>query len=178
MEKTNNTAYYVKLTVTLFLISAIAAALLGLVNSITKDPIAQHKADAAREAMSIVLASDSYDAVDFVDETGTVSALYRAGDAGYVADVTVGGCQGSIEMMVGVDADGNVTGVSIVDQAETSGLGANCVKSSFLDQFIGGSSFAVSKEGGTIDSLTGATITSRAVCTGVNNAVAAVAALQ
>ena len=76
------------------------------------------------------------------------------------------------------NADNAVTGVSIVDHAETSGLGANCVKESFRNQFIGATGgLAVNKDGGTIDALTGATITSRAVTRAVNNAVACVQGL-
>ncbi len=179
MQKTSNVGYYCKLTLTLFLISAIVAAALAVVNGITKEPIAQHKADAARQAMNQVLAADAYTEINgFADSTGTVQSVYQADNAGYVADVIVGGSQGDIELMVGIDASGTVTGVSIVDQSETSGLGANCTKESFRSQFVGASgTLAVSKDGGSIDALTGATITSRAVVTGVNNALACIAGI-
>ena len=174
----SNTKYYVKLTITLFVIAAVVALCLGLVNSITKDPIAQHKAETARNAMSQVLAAEAYTEVSFTDDTGTVQAVYQAGQAGYVVDLIVGGCQDMIELMVGVDNQGVVTGVSIVDHAETSGLGANCTKEEFRSQYVGTTgNLAVNKDGGTIDALTGATITSRAVTRAVNNAVACVQGL-
>ena len=70
------------------------------------------------------------------------------------------------------------TGVSIVSHAETSGLGANATKEAWRAQFIGKSgTLAVTKDGGEIEALTGATITSRAVTSGVNSAIAAVAEL-
>ena len=86
-------------------------------------------------------------------------------------------------MMVGVDHDGKVLGISIVSHTETSGLGAVAAAStsageSFRGQFVGMSgSVSVTKDGGEVDSLTGATITSRAVCTGVNAALACAANL-
>ena len=175
----SNTKYYLKLTLTLFVLAAVVALCLGLVNSITAEPIQQHKEETARNAMSQVLAADTYEEVPFTDATGTVQAVYKAGQAGYVVDLSVSGSQGMIELMVGVDVNGVVTGVSIVDHSETSGLGANCVKESFRSQFIGTSGgLAVNKDGGTIDALTGATITSRAVTNAVNTAVACVAGLR
>jgi len=77
-----------------------------------------------------------------------------------------------------VSSDGTVSGVSIIKMSETSGLGANASKESFRAQFVGQSgTLAVSKDGGSIDALTGATITSRAVTSGVNSALEAVKAL-
>lgn len=75
-------------------------------------------------------------------------------------------------MMVGVDNDGKVTGISIISHTETAGLGATAAADTdagraFRDQFIGMSgTVSVTKDGGEVDALTGATITSRAVCTG------------
>ncbi len=79
---------------------------------------------------------------------------------------------GEILLMVGVGNDGAVTGVEVVSHSETSGLGANATKEEFRSQFKGVSqSVAVTKDGGQIDALTGATVTSRAVCDGVNAAL-------
>ena len=86
-------------------------------------------------------------------------------------------------MMVGVDNEGNVLGISIVSHTETAGLGAVAAASTsageaFRGQFAGTSgSVAVSKDGGALEAITGATITSRAVCAGVNAALACVANL-
>ena len=89
-----------------------------------------------------------------------------------MVEVTPSGFGGTIDMVVGVDMTGAVTGVSIISMSETSGLGANASKDSFRSQFVGKSgTLAVSKDGGEIDALTGATITSRAVTSGVNTAL-------
>ncbi|MBQ9980675.1 MAG: FMN-binding protein, partial [Oscillospiraceae bacterium] len=82
---------------------------------------------------------------------------------------------GDIDMMVGVDSDGNVTGVSIVSLKETAGLGAKASEPDFTNQFVGkAGSVSVNKDGGEIVALTSSTITSRAVCDGVNSALNAV----
>ena len=86
-------------------------------------------------------------------------------------------------MMVGVDNEGKVLGISIVSHTETAGLGAVAAATTsageaFRGQFVDQSgSVAVTKDGGTLDAITGATITSRAVCVGVNAALDCVAGL-
>jgi electron transport complex protein RnfG len=84
-------------------------------------------------------------------------------------------------MMVGIDKTGNVIGISIISHAETPSLGAvaaedNAAGEAFRSQFAGLSgTLAVSKDGGTVDAISGATITSRAVVEGVNAALQCVA---
>ncbi|MBE6991764.1 MAG: RnfABCDGE type electron transport complex subunit G [Ruminococcaceae bacterium] len=185
MTETKNTstvAYVLKLGVILFLICAITAGLLGFVNSITEDRIAEITAEKTAKAMSTVLPADAYDEVEYTGSDALVVTAYKASTGGspvgYVVEVTPSGFGGTIDMVVGVDMNGAVTGVDIIDMSETSGLGANASKASFREQYIGGTgNFAVSKDGGTIDALTGATVTSRAVTSGVNAAVAAAATL-
>ena len=81
-------------------------------------------------------------------------------------------------MVVGVDLNGAVTGISIVKMTETSGLGANASNTSFREQYVGKTgTLAVDKDGGEIVALTGATVTSRAVTNGVNAVLATVAGL-
>ena len=130
------------------------------------------------EAKAAVLASEVYEDVAYAGADTTIKNIWKAGDAGYVVEVTPSGFGGNLDVMVGVDNDGVCTGVSIVSHAETSGLGANATKEAWRAQFIGKSgTLAVTKDGGEIEALTGATITSRAVTSGVNSAIAAVAEL-
>ena len=118
--------------------------------------------------------------VSFTDSTGLVSTVYK-GDAGYAVQVAPAGFGGDISMMVGVGNDGKVLAISIISQSETAGLGAvsaatTSAGEAFRGQFAGMSgSVSVTKDGGAVDAITGATITSRAVCTGVNAALACVA---
>ncbi len=164
-------AYVLRLTLTLFLITTIVAGLLGLVNYVTADTIAEQIAQKAESAMRQVLEADGYEPLD-VPEDSAVTAAYRAGDRGYVVRVAPNGFGGAIDMMVGVDVSGAVTGVAIVSQSETASLGANCTREDFRAQFTGKTgTLSVSKDGGEIEALTGATVTSRAVTEGVNTAL-------
>lgn len=164
-------AYVLRLTLTLFLITTIVAGLLGLVNYVTADTIAEQIAQKAENAMRQILEADSYEPLD-VPEESAVTAAYRAGDRGYVVRVAPNGFGGAIDMMVGVDVSGAVTGVAIVSQSETASLGANCTREDFRAQFTGKTgTLSVSKDGGEIEALTGATVTSRAVTEGVNTAL-------
>ena len=91
--------------------------------------------------------------------------------------IIVGIFYGAYYLMTGVDADGKVTGVNILSHGETAGLGANATNESFRDQFKGlvnGITVSKDKAGeNSIDALTGATITSRAVVRAVNAAIEA-----
>ena len=172
--------YYLKLALTLLVISAVVSGLLGLTNFVTKDKIAAINADKTAASMKEVLPADSYTQLEYpvTGSQANVAAVYQADDKGYVVEVTPSGFGGTIDMVVGVGTDGTVTGVSIISMSETAGLGANASKDEFRAQFVGKSgTVAVTKDGGDIDALTGATITSRAVSNGVTSALEAVAEL-
>ena len=170
-----------KLAVILFAFAAVVAVALGLVNKITSDRIAAFAAEKTAEAMRAVLPAESYAPLpdSAAAKLDLVKEVYAAGDKGWVIMVTPSGFGGEIEMAVGVDKTGAVTGVSIVSMSETSGLGANAKRESFRSQYIGKSgSVALRKQGGEIDALTGATVTSTAVTKGVNAALSAAAELM
>ena len=172
-----NFKYILRLTLTLLLITAVVAALLGFVNYLTEDRIEALQAEKAREAMQEVLPAQEYEELT-VTKAG-INAAYRADGLGYVVNVSVNGFGGEINMMVGVDMDGKVTGISIVSHSETASLGANCVREDFRSQYVGAEgNLAVSKDGGTIEALTGATVSSRAVTNGVNLALEFVKEVQ
>ncbi|MDY4582390.1 MAG: RnfABCDGE type electron transport complex subunit G [Candidatus Faecousia sp.] len=178
--KTESTVKYVlRLTVTLLLITAVVAVILAGVNSVTAPRIADLNARKTQEAVEAVLPGGGVE-VAFTDSTGLVATVYQ-GEAGYAVKVNPSGFNGTVSMMVGVDNNGSVLGISIISQTETAGLGAvsaadTSAGEAFRGQFAGMSgSVSVSKDGGQVDAITGATITSRAVCTGVNAALACVA---
>ena len=84
-----------------------------------------------------------------------MDSIVQAGDAGWVVELTFSGAQGSITAAFGVGSDYTITGASVIDHAETSGLGAKITEQSFTDSFIGQSEgMAVTKDGGTIDTIT------------------------
>ncbi len=174
-----------KLALVLFLICAITAGILGGVNELTKERIYEINNAATIAAYAAVLESESYEEVSF-DKAAfpSVDKLSKAaGDKGYVAELTVSGAQGLITLAVGVDGDLKCTGISIIAHSETSGLGANAaadsdIGRSFRAQFVGqGEDIALSKSGGSIDSLAGATITSNALTGAVATAIQAVKSL-
>ena len=182
--KTENMAMYVlRLAGTLFLIAAVVAAALAGVNSITKPVIDELNAAATQEAIAAVLPG-GFDTMieEYNDATGIVSKVYQ-GANGYAVEVGPGGFDNTITMMVGIDNEGKVLGISIVNHTETAGLGAVAAAGTpagenFRGQFVGASgSVSVTKDGGTMDAITGATITSRAICVGVNAALACAANL-
>ena len=177
--KNSQVGYYLKLTLTLLVISAVISGLLGLTNFVTEDKIAAIAAEKTAASMQEVLPADEYTPVDYTGAEANVVAVHKAGDAGFVVEVTPAGFGGAIDMVVGVDANGTVTGISIVKMSETSGLGANAAKDSYRSQYVGKSGeLAVNKDGGEIDALTGATITSRAVTDGVNTAIRVAAEIK
>lgn len=166
----------------LLLIAAVAALILGLVNAGTAARIADIADKTMNNAMQAVLPAASYADVG-AESDGEIEAVYAADNGGWVVQVTESGSQGLITMMVGVNADYTCNGISITESSETAGLGAIAGQSSekgdaFRTQFIGQSgTVAVTKEGGEIDAISGATITSKAVCRGVTAALAACQAL-
>ena len=172
----------INLVLVLFIVSIVTALLLGLVNFITKDKITEAAKAKTAAAMEEVLSADSYNEISYTGGDLIVSAVYKASKSGavtgWVVQVKPSGFGGVISMVVGIDTKGSITGVSIVSMTETSGLGANAAKESFKSQYVGKSgSVTLSKFGGDIDALTGATITSSAVTLGVNSALDAVAGL-
>ncbi|MCR5136895.1 MAG: FMN-binding protein [Oscillospiraceae bacterium] len=176
----------VKLALVLFLICAVTAGILGVVNALTYDRIYQMKHQKEFEAYAAVLESSSgYTETDF-DKAAfpTVDSVQKSNDGnGYVVVSTFSGAQGSITMACGVGTDLKCTGISIIEHSETSGLGAVAASSSeagvaFREQFVGqDGGIALSKAGGSIDALAGATITSTAVTNATATSIACVAAL-
>lgn len=177
-----------KLGLNLLIISAVAALLLALTNSVTASTIAQRNEQANAEARKLVLES----AQDFeqVKDAKTdnskgvkVSEIYEAKDAsgntvGYTLKVLPSGYGGTIELMVGIDsANGQVSGINVVSNSETAGLGAKATDPEFSDQYKGKplEELSVLKNGTPgdteIKAISGATITSTAVTNGVDAAI-------
>ena len=178
--KTESTVKYVlRLTLTLLLITGVVAAALAGVNAITKDAIAANQAKKTQDALAVVLPNGgNLEQTEIVGEAGIVSEVYTDG-TNYAVKVTPGGFDGAITMMVGI-ADGKVTGISVISHTETPGLGAvaaaqNAKGEAFRSQFVGQT--GTLEVGDQIDGMSGATITSNAVVTGVNAALAYVAGL-
>jgi electron transport complex protein RnfG len=101
----------------------------------------------------------------------SVKEVLPEGVKGEAVKVAPRGYGGPVEMLVGVNKEGKVTGLKILNHRETPGLGANITKPGFLKQFIGKSMKDPIEPKKDIDAITGATISSRAVCNGVRQAL-------
>lgn len=166
--------------VALLVITLAAGLILGATYVLTKQPIELQQAQQAENARKAVLPS----AVSFTElETPEgLDWLYEGknGDtvAGYAAQITGQGFGGEIEIVLGLDADGIITGVSVGGSnfSETPGLGAKSKEPAFTGQFTGKAApLTVIKAGeaagdDTIDAITSATRTSNAVTKAVNKA--------
>ena len=183
--KTESTVMYViRLAMTLLIITAVVAAVLAGVNSVTAPVIAALNEQKTQQAIEVVLPGGGKEIDAPAVNVGVAIGKVYKGENGYAVEVLPSGFDNTITMMVGVDFEGTVLGISIVDHSETAGLGAVAAASTskgeqFRAQFVGASgSVGTAKRGtGTLDAITGATITSEAVCTGVNAALACVANL-
>ncbi len=173
----------VKLGLTLLLITAISALVLGLVNMVTADTIAARAEEERQEALTSVMPdADTFADLDWDNDSilGITAANQGGTLIGYCVEVGPNGFGGTIDMMVGVDLDGVVTGAVILDFSETAGLGARADDPEFMDQYIGKTDGVLVKtasngvtDSNAIDALSGATITSKAVTLGVNTAIEA-----
>jgi len=171
----------------LFIITAVAALLLAGTYLITVEPIAEQEAAAAEAARAEVLPAEIYAHVDGAGladnaDFANINAdeIYSAYDAdgnflGATIGVSAKGFNPGIMMTVGIDAEGNVTGISIMSHEETPGLGAKILNDDFRAQYAGKAAdggLAVIKSGtpadNEIQSISGATKSSKGVTDGVN----------
>lgn len=162
MEKNNTASLIIKMAVLLMVICAVVSAVLGAVNMITAPVIADIAAAKTAAAYNEVLPSTGeYTPVDYSD--ANVTAVAKCAE-GTVVEVSISGSQSMLALAIGVDNDGAITGVSVIDHGETPGLGAKSTEAAWRAQFAGQTSgLALDKKGGEVAPLTGATITSQAI---------------
>ncbi len=168
-------------TIKLFAIATLVTVLLFLTNSITEAKIAQNQAEADIQSRQEVLPEADGFEEKTIDIDGVTYTYYEATNgAGYVFSSGNKGYGGDVVSMIGIAADGTIAGVKVTEQAETAGLGAKWAGTDAAgqekrDQFKGeipaAGRFDVTKDGGTIEAVAGATITSRAVTNDVNDAI-------
>lgn len=171
-----------RLGLILLLITGIAGFLLGGAFEITKAPIAASiEADKQTALKEILPTADKFTKTDVklnekISEVN--SALKGTEIEGYAIKVAPKGYGGLVEIMVGISKDGKVSGIKILAHTETPGLGANAPEPKFSGQFkdkptkdkLEVVKIAPTKEN-QIQAITGATITSKAVTLGVNDAI-------
>ena len=158
----------------LLLICVVVGGALGVVNDLTKGPIAQQAVEAANAARRASFPdADSYEELELAPDSGADACFTAMKDGqlvGYVAQVTVTGFGGPIEIHVGMDLEQTITGINVGGSkfSETPGLGDKAREPEFQAQFTGLT--IPTQLGNGVDAITGATITSGAVSSGVNKA--------
>jgi len=188
-----NTGFIIKLAAILCAIAFVCTFVLVLCNDITAPIIAENTKKAEEEARQSVLptAKGGFEKVEGFNSTGILEAYIGKDEKGEVAgycfkvstkDNENKAFGGEIIMMVGINQDLKVTGVDLTSLAETPGLGAKADEDEFKNQFTGKvAGINVVKSGAKdsdVQAISGATITSKAVTEGVNNALKAAEALK
>ena len=182
-------------TLALAIITIISGIALGAVYMITKEPIAKQNEKTKIAAYNSVFSElDSYKEYDGVEELSKVlkekgfngvelnEVVYaynqKGEDIGMIITVTDrDGYAGNIKMTVGIDVEGTITGLEILEIGETAGLGMKAAEADFRNQFVGINADEVvyTKTGkvndNEIDAISSATITTAAVTDGVNGAI-------
>ena len=168
-------------------VAVVMGGILAYVNHLTEGPIAEQKAKALADGIKTVMVCDDI----VVAKTDTVRQnvggkeltyiIYQAQDAqkkdlGAAVESTTGGFGGDLKVLVGFDPEGKILGYTLLEHAETPGLGAKADKwfqKGEKGDIIGKDPkepLTVSKDGGKVDAITASTITSRAFLLAVNNA--------
>ena len=190
MKKLEST--FSNMAIVLVVVAVITGGILAWCNQVTKGPIEEQAqltlANGIKNVMGVadlkVVASDSVKQNIGGKELAFV--VHRTTDAsgqtlGAAVESTVGGFGGDLKVLVGFGTDGEVLGYTILQTAETPGLGAKADKWFQKDgkgciigkQMSSDKPLTVSKDGGDIDAITASTITSRAFLKAVNQAYAA-----
>lgn len=167
--------------------SVVAGALLGWVNDVTAEPIAQANAKTLSDAIAVVVPgfdNNPAEAPEVIEVNGASYKIYKATKGGEFVGAAVesssNGFGGALTVLVGFDPEGNIIDYSLLSHAETPGLGSKAAdwfkkgaKGDITGKNPGEQPLVVSKDGGQIDAITASTITTRAFLLAVNNAYAA-----
>ena len=176
------------MVVVLTLVSVITGGLLAAVNSVTEGPIQEQKEKALADGIKAVMGADDIkvtadDKVNSqVDGKDREYIIHRVANAvgepiGVAVESASQGFSNDVKVLVGLDNEGTIKGYTILEHEETPGLGARAVdwfqagqKGDIIGKQPSKEKLTVSKDGGQIDAITAATITSRAFLKAVNNA--------
>lgn len=161
---------FVKPILVLTLICLVITAALAITNQKTAPVIAQTERAKAEAAQKEVLPdADSFKQMELAELPASVKAVFKADNgAGYVFMLTAKGYGGEMSLICGMDADGLITACKTLSQSETQGLGSKTTLPEFRDQFVGKDS---SLSG--VETISGATISSKAYIGAINDAFAA-----
>jgi electron transport complex protein RnfG len=181
MAKTEST--FKNMVLSLTIISLVASACLGFVYELTKEPIALSVLNKKLEAIQKVVPefnnNPNNEMYRLPTGEGDSLEIYPAKKDGEIIGYAVNtysrnGFSGNISLMAGFKSDGTIIGITVLDQKETPGLGTKMTEPGFKDQFNDKNpaefTLKVKKDGGPVDAITAATISSRAFCDAVQRA--------
>lgn len=175
MKKNSNFEQLIKPVIVLTVICIVVSGLLAVTNGVTApiiDANAKAAADVAR--IEILPEADAFTQVEYTDSTGIINEVYAADNgAGYVISGAAKGYGGNLPVMVGITTDGTISLIKVMDNAETPGVGKKAQEPAFTDQFMGKDA---ALEG--VATISGATISSKAVMAVVDNAFIAYDAVK
>ncbi|MCF0112071.1 MAG: FMN-binding protein [Erysipelotrichaceae bacterium] len=151
----------------LAVVAAIAGGALTFANDMTKDQIAANKAATEKANLEIIYPGSDFEKLDFTDDTGMIVSVYKANE-GYVYQMSTDGFggKGSIEFMIGFGTDGKISGYTVLSSGETQGIGSKVAEADFVSSVTG------KDIGASIDIISGASVSSRAVIKGIDAATA------
>lgn len=167
--------------IVLTVIALISAAALAFTYGQTKPILDEQARQKQIQAVSDVIpgAFDNEPTAEAITVDGFEGVeIYPAKEGGALIGTAVRtssseGYGGTVTIMVGFDPQGEITGTTVLAHTETPGLGAKMTERSFREQFVGMAAdggIAVEKDGGGVDAITAATISSRAFCDAINRA--------
>ena len=169
------------MVVVLTVISVIAGGVLAYVNKMTAGPIEQIKKETLNNALKSVLNAEQMPQVTATENIDEWTIVYKT-DNGTAVQAATDGFGGKLKVLVGFTAEGAISGYSVLEHAETPGLGAKAGdwfqeggKGCIIGKKPAEKELTVSKDGGDVDAITASTITSRAFLQAVNNAYKAYA---
>ena len=181
MAKTESTLKNMVMSLTL--IALVASACLGFVYELTKEPIAlsvlNKKLDAIKQVVPEFDNNPNNEMYRLPTGEGDSLEIYPAKKNGEILGYAVNtyttkGFSGNISLIAGFKTDGTIVNISVLEHKETPGLGSKMTDPGFSDQFTGKNPaefmLKVKKDGGPVDAITAATISSRAFCDAVQRA--------
>lgn len=165
-------------SIRLLVITLLAGLLLGGTYELTKEPIAHQRMLKANAALNTLFPeAEDFEEVklDLLDASVRPLAAFKVIKSGQIDGYAVrvagkGGYKGDVEATIGFTGDGNISGIEIGHNTETEGIGSLAFAPTFLDQFVGKPAETI-VFGTEADAVSGATMTSNAVLSAVNQAI-------
>ncbi len=158
----------IKMGLSLMITTLIAGAVLALTNYYTYPIIIKQRENIISSSLREIIDADS-----FKENQNYYEAYKGKNLVGRVLKVSAKGYSSTIYALVGIDRNNKITGIKIISQAETPGLGAKIEEKDFLNQFIGKTEnqIKIKKDGGEIDAITGATISSSSITNAIRESI-------